>query len=332
MTHSMQLGVVMDPIATIAVKKDTTLALLLAAQARGWVLHYFEQADLYLQHHRAFGRARGLTVAPDPSHYFTLTAPYEQSLADLDVILMRKDPPLDRDYFYSTYILERAAAEGVLVVNAPRSLRDFNEKLFALHFPDCCPPTLVTSQPALLHGFLDTHGDVILKPLHGMGGMAVFRLHPTDPNRHVIIEQLTEMGQHLIMAQRYIPEVQTGGDKRILMIDGQPLPFALARLPKAGETRANLAAGGQGKGVPLTERDQWICQHVGPTLKAHGLLLVGLDVIGDYLTEINITSPTGVRELEAAFQVDISGQVIDTIERLLRQRRADSTASLVNPP
>ena len=311
-----RLGVVMDPIQTIQVKKDTTFAMLLAAQARGWELYYLEQSDLYLKGDRSYGRARLLTVKQDSHQWFNFAGENELALDELDIILMRKDPPFDLEYIYSTYILEAAERRGTLVVNRCQSLRDANEKVFALNFVQCCPPTLVTRDAARISTFLQEHGDIVVKPLDGMGGASVFRLRPDDPNRNVILETLTERGRRQIMAQRYIPAV-TEGDKRILLIDGEPIPYALARIPAAGETRANLAAGGKGVGVPLSERDRWICSQVGPTLRQKGLYFVGLDVIGDYLTEVNVTSPTCARELDAQFGLDIGGQLMDALARHL---------------
>ncbi|MFZ1643144.1 MAG: glutathione synthase [Candidatus Contendobacter sp.] len=315
---TLKLGVVMDPIATITIKKDTTFAMLLAAQARGWELHYFEQADLYARGNEAFGRTRLLSVLDDKHGWFAFHGERELPLAALDVILMRKDPPFDMEYIYTTYLLELAEMAGTLVVNKPRGLRDANEKFFALHFPQCCPPTLVSREPARLKAFLGEHADIVVKPLDGMGGASVFRLRQNDPNLNVILETLTAHGRRLTMAQRYIPEV-TAGDKRILLIDGEPVPYALARIPQAGETRANLAAGGRGEGVPLSDRDRWICAQVAPRLREMGLLFVGLDVIGDSLTEINVTSPTCARELDAQFGLDIGGELMTAIER--RRRR-----------
>jgi len=309
---TIRLGVVMDPIASITIKKDTTFALLLAAQARGWVIHYFEQRDLYMQDGQACGRTRLLRVKDDHRNWFSLHEEQELPLAALDVILMRKDPPFDMEYIYTTYLLEQAETAGVIVVNRPQSLRDANEKLFALCFPQCCPPTLVSREPSRIKAFLREHQDIIVKPLDGMGGAGVFRLGPGDPNVSVVLETLMGQGQRLIMAQRYLPEV-SAGDKRILLIDGEPIPYALARIPAAGETRANLAAGGRGVGVELSERDRWICAQVGPRLKTMGLLFVGLDVIGNYLTEVNVTSPTCVRELDAQFKLDIGGDMMAVI-------------------
>ena len=308
-----RLGVVMDPIATITIKKDTTFAILLAAQARGWSIRYFEQSDLYLRDGRACGRARALTVRDDRQDWYTLGEPQDEPLAGLDVLLMRKDPPFDLEYIYTTYLLERAEAEGVRVVNRPQSLRDANEKLFTAWFPQCCPPTLATRDMARLRGFVAEHGDAILKPLDGMGGAGIFRVRAGDANLNVIVETLTERGRRTALAQRFIPEI-SAGDKRILMIDGEPVPYALARIPAEGETRGNLAAGGRGVGQPLSERDRWICAQVGPELRRRGLVFVGLYVIGDWLTEINVTSPTCARELDAQFGLDIGADLMRALE------------------
>lgn len=312
----VHLGVVMDPISAISVKKDTTFAMLLAAQARGWTLYYFEQKDLYLSNNQAFGKARLLTVRDDKEHWFTFHEEQELLLGKLDVILMRKDPPFDMEFVYTTYILEKAEAAGVLVINRPRSLRDANEKLFTLSFPQCCPPTLVSREAERIKRFLVDERDIIVKPLDTMGGSSVFRLCFNDPNTNVILEILTDRGRRFIMAQRYLPEI-ISGDKRILLVNGEPIPYALARIPASGETRANLAAGGRGEGVELNERDRWICAQVGPTLQEMGLLFVGLDVIGDYITEINVTSPTCARELDALYGLDIGGDLMKTIEARL---------------
>ena len=320
---TIKLGVVMDPIESINYKKDSTLAMLLAAQQRGWELIYMEQQDLYLSDGLAMARMRPLQVFADPTGWFQLGDEFEQPLSTLDVILMRKDPPFDNEFLYSTYILERAEREGCLVVNRPQSLRDFNEKIFATQFPQCCPPLLVSRNIPRLRRFQEQHLDVIFKPLDGMGGMSIFRVREKDPNINVILETLTEHGQRQIMAQKFIPEI-VAGDKRILMIDGEPVPYALARIPAVGENRGNLAAGGQGQGVELSERDRWICEQVGPTLKASGLLFVGLDVIGDYLTEINVTSPTCIRELDRAFSLDIAGQLMACIDSKLQARNKDN--------
>lgn len=311
-----QLGIVMDPISTITIKKDTSFAMLLAAQSKGWPLFYMEQSDLFLAKGIASARVRRLKVFEDAEHWYELSGPTTMAISELDVVLMRKDPPFDMEYIYSTYLLELAQASGTLIVNNPQSLRDANEKLFTAWFPQCCPDTIVTRQSHLIRDFHQTHGDIILKPLDGMGGASIFRVQKADPNLSVIIETLTEHGQKSVMAQRYIPEI-VNGDKRILMIDGEPVPYALARIPAAGETRGNLAAGGRAEGRPLTERDHWICQQVGPKLREKGLIFVGLDVIGDYLTEINVTSPTCLRELDTSFKLNIAAELMDSIERHL---------------
>ncbi len=316
---TIRLGVVMDPIAGIHYKKDSTMAMLWAAQDRGWSLSYMEQGDLFLDAGGARARMRALTVRRDPQDWFSLGAAEEQPLADLDVILMRKDPPFDNEFIYSTYLLEAAQRQGVLVVNDPRSLRDCNEKMFATEFPQCCPPLLVSRDATLLRRFYAEHGDVVFKPLDGMGGSAVFRVREGDPNLGVIIETLTGHGGRTIMAQRYLPEIRDG-DKRILLIDGEPVPYCLARVPAVGETRGNLAAGGSGRAQALTDRDRWIAAQVGPAVKAKGLLFVGLDVIGDYLTEINVTSPTCIREIDAAFDTRIGERLMDCIAERLQRR------------
>lgn len=313
---TISLGVVMDPIADIKFYKDTTLALLLAAQERGWNLYYMEQQDLYLLQGEARGHTRQLRVADNGDTWFELGLHEDRKLGDLDVILMRKDPPFDNEYIYSTYILESAQSQGALVVNDPRSLRDCNEKIFATQFPQCCPPVLVSRDMLRLREFHREHGDVIFKPLDGMGGSRIFRCRQDDPNVGVILETLTEFATRSIMAQRYIPEISEG-DKRILVVDGEPVPYCLARIPAKGETRGNLAAGGTGVAQPLTEQDYWIVQQVAPALKAKGLLFVGLDVIGNYLTEINVTSPTCAREIDKAYNTGIGSRLIDAIERKL---------------
>lgn len=319
---SITLGVVMDPIGAIHYKKDSTLAMLLEAQQRGYALFYMEQADLYCRDTEPMARMRPLQVKADPTNWFSLGAAQQLPLAQLQVMLMRKDPPFDTNYIYTTHLLELAEQRGSLVINRPQSLRDANEKLFALQFPQCIPPTLVSAQAALLQEFLAEQHDIIVKPLGAMGGTSIFRLTRTDPNINVVLEIMTQHGTQLVMAQRYLPEV-IQGDKRILLIDGEPVPYALARIPAAGETRANLAVGGRGQGVALTERDRWICAQVAPALKARGLMFVGLDVIGDYLTEINVTSPTCIRELDNQFGLNISAMLLDCIETTLRKRHAN---------
>jgi len=309
---TIKLGVVMDPIGEIKFHKDSTLAMLLAARKRGWQLYYMEQGDLFLQDGVCCASRRRLEVHADETDWFTLHDPQTASLDDLDAILMRKDPPVDMEFMYTTFLLERAEANGVLVINKPAALRNASEKLYTAWFRQCCPPTSVSRDQQLLKEFLNTHRDIIVKPLNGMGGASVFRVRLNDPNVNVILETITDNGRQTVMAQRYIPEISEG-DKRILMIDGEPFPFALARVPAAGETRGNLAAGGTGKGVELTESDRWICSQVGPSLREQGLLFVGLDVIGQYLTEINVTSPTCIRELDSLYNADIASQIMDAI-------------------
>ncbi len=309
---SVKLGVVMDPLAAVNYKKDSTLAMLWAAQDRGWQLFYMEQRDLYLDQGAAMATMAPLQVFRDPEQFYALGERSDEALSTLDVVLMRKDPPFDNEYIYSTYILEAAERQGSLIVNRCQSLRDCNEKVFATRFPDCCPPVLVSADSNRLKAFHAEHGDVIFKPLDGMGGSAIFRVKPDDPNLNVILETLTGYDKTTIMAQRYIPEI-VNGDKRILIIDGEPVPYCLARVPLAGETRGNLAAGGSGVAQELTERDRWIVAQVAPALKQLGLLFVGLDVIGDYLTEINVTSPTCIREIDAACNTDIGAQLMDCI-------------------
>ena len=313
----VKLGVVMDPIGSIKPAKDSTLAMLLAAQARGWSIAYMEQSDLYLNDGVAWARRRHLDVKDTPKDWHSLGVEEDGPLSDLDLILMRKDPPFDMEYVSSTYILERAEDAGVLVVNRPQSLRDANEKVFTAWFPQCCPPTLITRDEGRIRAFQAKHGKIVVKPLDGMGGMMVFVLEKGDPNTSVVLETLTDQGRRLAVAQRYIPEIKDG-DKRILLIDGEPVPYALARVPAPGESRGNLAAGGTGIGVALTERDRWICAQVAPTLNAKGLSFVGLDVIGDWLTEINVTSPTCIRELDKLYKLDIAGQLMDALARRLK--------------
>ncbi|MDN6856910.1 glutathione synthase [Pseudomonas sp. CAN2814] len=318
---SVRLGIVMDPIAQISFKKDSSLAMLLAAQARGWELFYMEQQDLYQKENVARGRMRPLKVFYDPAHWFELQDEVDQPLSELDVILMRKDPPFDNEFVYSTYLLEQAEAAGTLVVNKPQSLRDCNEKYFATLFPQCAPPTVVSRRSDILREFASQHRDIILKPLDGMGGSMIFRHREGDPNLSVILETLTRHGQEQVMAQRYLPAIKDG-DKRILMIDGEPVEYCLARIPAQGETRGNLAAGGRGVAQPLTERDRWIAAQVGPELRKRGLLFVGLDVIGENLTEINVTSPTCIREIDAAYDTRIGERLMAVIDEKLKARSA----------
>ena len=308
----LKIGIVMDPIGAINFKKDSSLAMLLEAQSRGWQLFYMEQTDLYMAHDVARARMQPLTVFNYADIWYQLDDAEDLPLDSLDAILMRKDPPFDMNYIYSTYLLEKAEEKGTLIINKAQSLRDANEKLFTNNFAECMPPTLVSSQAEHIKAFYQEHKDIILKPLDGMGGASVFRIKEDGSNLSVIIETLTEHGTKLTMAQRFIPEI-TQGDKRILIVNGEAVPYALARIPAKGETRANLAAGGEGVGMELTERDRWICEQVAPLLKAKGLIFVGIDVIGDYLTEVNVTSPTCIRELDQQFNINISALLMDWI-------------------
>ena len=313
---SKSLGVVMDPISSINYKKDTTLALLLAAQRRGYRLFYMEQQHLFLENGNPRAEVRPLKVIENPFKWYELGEGSSIPLEELDVVLMRKDPPFDSEFIYSTYILEAAERRGTLVVNKPQSLRDCNEKVFATEFPNCTPPLLVSRDQRRLKKFLAEHLDVVFKPLDGMGGTSIFRAKEGDQNVNVILETLTNNGHETIMAQKYLPEITTG-DKRILVVDGEVIPFSLARIPATGEFRGNLAAGGQGLVQPLSDRDHWIAEQVAPALQAKGLIFVGLDVIGDYLTEINVTSPTCVREIDNAQNIDIGDQLVDAIDKRL---------------
>ncbi|MHA3055420.1 glutathione synthase [Acinetobacter sp. ANC 4633] len=310
----MRVLVVMDPIENVNLKKDSTMAMLWAASRRGHDLGYVLQQDLYIDQGKAFGLIAPLKVFEDYQHYYELGEKQKQSLADYDVILMRKDPPFDMNFVYTTYILEQAEREGAWIINKPQSLRDCNEKLFATQFPELQVPTLVTSQESLMREFITEHGDVIVKPLDGMGGMGIFRLFQDGVNIGSTLELLTQNGQQPIMAQRYIPEI-VEGDKRILMVNGEPIPYCLARIPQNGEVRGNLAAGGLGQARPLSENDQKIAEKVGPFLREKGLVFVGLDVIGNYVTEINVTSPTCIREIDAQFGTSIADTLFDVLEQ-----------------
>ncbi|MDW2980536.1 MAG: glutathione synthase [Rhodanobacter sp.] len=316
---TLSVGVLMDPIGAIKTAKDTSFAMLLEAQRRGHALHYFEQGDLALRDGEPWARIAPLEVRDDLQHWYTLGPARWRDLRELDVVLMRKDPPVDAQFIYDTMVLEAAQRGGVTVVNDPRSLRDCNEKLFSLEFPQCIVPTLISRDAGELRQFTAEHGEVVLKPLDGMGGRGIFRARVGDGNLNSMLETLLGGGPHgegrqFTVAQKFIPAI-SAGDKRILVIDGEPVPYALARIPQGDEFRGNLAAGGRGEGVPLSERDRWIVSQVAPELRRRGLLFVGLDVIGDYLTEINVTSPTCVRELDAQFGLNIAGQLFDAIER-----------------
>lgn len=306
----------MDPIEGIKINKESSFAMLLEAQARGWELYYMEMSDLYLRDGRSGARMRRLEVERNEKEWFRFTDEKDWALDELDVILMRKDPPFDTEYIYATYLLERAEEKGVLIVNKPQSLRDSNEKLFTAWFTECCAPTLVARDSSRIRSFLKEQGEIILKPLDGMGGTSIFRLKEGDSNLSVVLEIMTQHNSQFAMAQRYLPEI-VDGDKRILLINGEPVPYALARIPAKGESRGNLAAGGRGEGRELTERDRWICSQVGPVLKEKGLIFVGLDVIGDYLTEINVTSPTCIQELDRQYGLNISGTLMDQIEQAI---------------
>lgn len=320
MSTNLTVGVVMDPIGGINYHKDTTLALLLAAQARGHRLVYIEMQDLSLEQGEAFGQCRDLQVSANPQSWYSLGEAHKRKLGELDLLLMRKDPPFDNQYIYATYILERAEAAGCLVVNKPQSLRDCNEKVFATAFPQCCPPVLISRSKTRLRAFHHEHKDVIFKPLDGMGGSSIFRCREDDPNVSVIIETLTQLEQGYIMAQKFIPDIRNG-DKRVLVVNGEAIPYCLARIPAEGETRGNLAAGGKGVAQPLSERDKWIVSQVAPELVQRGLLFVGLDIIGDYLTEINVTSPTCVREIDKAYDTRIGDILMQGLEKLVTQGR-----------
>ena len=320
MTTQQRLGVVMDPIGAINYAKDSTLAMLLAAQARGFALSYLEQRDLSVRDGVAFGRMRPLKVAADPKAWFTLGDAQLEPLSALQCLLMRKDPPFDMEYIYSTYILERAEGAGVLVINRPQGLRDMNEKVYTAWFPQCCAPTLITRDMNDMGEFLKEHGRIVVKPLDGMGGRSIFVLAEHDLNARVVFETLTGYGQRFAIVQRYLPEIATSGDSRVLLIDGEPVPYALARMPSAHDHRGNLAAGATGVGRPLDERDRWLAGEIGPKLAAQGMLFVGLDVIGGFVTEINVTSPTGIRELEKQFPIHIGDLLMSALEQRLLAR------------
>ncbi len=318
----IKIGIVMDPIEAININKDSSFAMLLAAQEKGWELFYMEQKDLYLDQGRAFASMKPLSVERDANQWYEFGPATDQPLSAIDAILMRKDPPVDAEFIYATHILEQAEKEGTLIVNKAASLRDCNEKLYATQFPQCCPPVLVSNQAERLKAFLADHKNVIFKPLDGMGGASIFHVKEGDPNTGVILETLTQHNSRQTMAQRYIPEIKDG-DKRILIIDGKPAPWGLARIPGAGEHRGNLAAGGRGEPKKLTERDYWIVDQIKDDLKKRELLFVGIDVIGDYLTEINVTSPTCIQELDKSCDLDIAGDLMCAIEQQIKNRRTN---------
>ena len=310
---ALRIGIIMDPIDSITPKKDSSLAMLLEAQQRAAEIHYFEQADLSILAGRAIGQSRRLSVQDTADDWFEFGEKADVALGDLDAILMRKDPPFDMEYVYTTYILDRAEAAGALIVNRPQALRDMNEKAYTAWFPECTPLTLITRSMDDMRAFLSEHGQIVVKPLDGMGGKSIFVIRKGDNNANVIFETLTDFGRQFAMAQLYIPEISLG-DKRILLINGEPVPYALARIPAEGENRGNLVMGALGKGQELSRRDLDICEQVGPVLRDSGVIFAGIDVIGDYMTEVNVTSPTGIRELDAQFSLNIAGLLFDAIE------------------
>ncbi|RPE75449.1 glutathione synthase [Vulcaniibacterium tengchongense] len=309
----LDIVVVMDPIGSIKIAKDSTFAMLLEAQRRGHRLLYVRPGGLAVRGGAAEALAAPLRVRDDAAGWYELGAWAPLRFGPGQVVLMRKDPPVDAEYLHDTQVLGLAQRAGARVVNDPQGLRDFNEKLAALLFPQCCPETLVSRDPASLKAFVAEHGEAVLKPLDGMGGRSIFRARAGEPNLNVILETLTSGGRSLAMAQRYLPEIRDG-DKRILLVDGEPIDYCLARIPQGDEFRGNLAAGGRGEGRPLSERDRWIADQVGPEMRRRGMLFVGLDVIGDYLTEVNVTSPTCIRELDAQFGLNIAGRLFDAVE------------------
>ncbi|MGQ3888764.1 glutathione synthase [Legionella sp. CNM-1927-20] len=314
----MKLAVLMDPLHLIKPYKDTTIAMLKSAEQLGWTCAYFTPIDINCREGQAYAQVNSISIIDESKkHWAATTALGERPLSDFDIILMRKDPPFDLEYIYSTYALELAEHAGVLVANKPQSLRDANEKFFTLNFPLCCSPTLVSKNIQNLREFWQKHQNVIYKPLEGMGGQAIFHVDEKGDNLSVILEVLTRQQTLSIMAQQYIPEIKTSGDKRIIIINGEPVSYALARIPSKGELRGNLAAGGQGKVVPLTERDRFICQQLAPALQRMGLYFVGIDVIGDYLTEINVTSPTCAKEIMAETGIDITGDFLKCLATLV---------------
>jgi len=318
-TKPLRVGIVMDPIASITPYKDSSLAMLLEAERREAEIHYFEQSDLKLVSGTALGRSRRLNVEDDTTRWWQFGEEQEIALGELDVILMRKDPPFDMEYIYTTYILDRASLAGALILNNPEALRNMNEKAFTAWFPDCVPPTLITRSMGEMRAFLAEHQHVVVKPLGGMGGRSIFVIRQGDKNANVVFETLTDYGRQFAMAQTYIPEISLG-DKRILLIDGEPVPHALARIPSPEDNRGNLVMGATGKGQPLSDRDREISARVGPVLRDAGVIFAGIDVIGDYLTEVNVTSPTGMREIDTQFDINTAGLIFDAIERRLGRK------------
>jgi glutathione synthase len=316
-TKKLRVGIVMDPIESITPYKDSSLAMLLEAERREAEIHYFNQSDLKMVSGTALGRSRRLNVEDDRTRWWQFGDEQELELGSLDVILMRKDPPFDMEYIYTTYVLDRAKLAGALIMNDPEALRNMNEKVFTAWFPECAPTTLITRSMDEMRDFLAEHGHAVFKPLDGMGGRSIFVVHHGDKNANVVFETLTDYGQRFAMAQTYIPEISLG-DKRILLMDGEPVPYALARIPADDDNRGNLVMGAVGKGQDLSDRDREICAHVGPVLRENGVIFAGIDVIGDFLTEVNVTSPTGMREIDAQFGINTAGLMFDAIERRLK--------------
>jgi glutathione synthase len=312
----LKIGIVMDPIESITPYKDSSFAMLLEAARRNAEIHYFQQRDLRLLSGAALGRGQRLHVADDNEQWFELGEAAEVELGSLDAILMRKDPPFNMEYVYTTYILDRAHAAGALIINDPQALRDMNEKAYTAWFPECTPVTLITRSMKEMRAFLAEHGKIVAKPLDGMGGKSIFAIEKGDKNANVIFETLTDDGRKFAMAQVFVPEIKAG-DKRILLINGKPVPYSLARIPSGDDHRGNLVMGATGVGQELSAADRSICERVGPVLRDAGVIFAGIDVIGDYLTEVNVTSPTGIRELDKQFDLNIAGQLFDAIEGAL---------------
>jgi len=313
------LAVLMDDIASINQKKDSSFAMMLEAQSRDWKIYTFDSVDMFHLKGQIFANVRKTFVIDSENDWFSCEKQELISLSNVDVIFMRKDPPFNMDYIYATYLLEQAEISGVMVVNKPSSLRDANEKLFALNFSDYIPKTLVSSNIEQLITYINDIKEVVVKPLDGMGGKDIYKLKTGDENINEVLLEITNQGQRYIMAQEFLPEI-VHGDKRILLINGIPIDYALARLPAEGSFKGNLAAGAKGVGQPLTERDRYLCEKIAPMLIEKELIFVGLDVIGDYITEINVTSPTGIRELDKQFDLNISAKLLDVIEKRLALR------------
>lgn len=320
MSENISIGFVMDPIEAINIKKDSTFAMMLESQARGYKVYYILQSDLFARNGLVFARTYPVTVFDDSDRWYELGAEEIFPLHNISTVIMRKDPPFDMEYIYSTYLLELAEEQGCLIINRPSSIRSANEKLFTAWFPECSPETLVTRDMDRIKAFQEELKHIVVKPLDGMGGAMIFQIREGDTNKNVILEAITQNGKQTVMAQRFLPEYKAG-DKRILLINGKPFPYGLARIPAEGEGRGNLAAGASYKGVDLTEREYEICEIVGPKLKEMGLMFVGLDVIGDYLTEINVTSPTCIRELDTIYSANIAGLLMDEIEIALEAKK-----------